>query len=211
VGKAHDLLVDERGYKVSYLVMKKGILRPRLVISRASLLAIDPDRLVIQVALSRDEIRNGPRLVGMRSVRRTRRAYVWPTLGLATGVGGVFTVEDPPLGLLEKGDPHLRSVREVTGYRVIASNGAVGFVEDFAIDHQGWEVRRVAVRDMETTDQPGGRALLLPPLAIAAIEWKERAVYVRLSREEVQKMPESNLSSHSGSGVGLFRHMPPVG
>jgi hypothetical protein len=42
-------------------------------------------------------------------------------------------------------DSHLRSVKEVTGYRIKASDGNLGHVEDFIVDEDNWVIRYMIV------------------------------------------------------------------
>jgi hypothetical protein len=46
---------------------------------------------------------------------------------------------------LEDGDPHLRSIAEVTGYHVHATDGNIGHVEDFLVESDNWGVRYLVV------------------------------------------------------------------
>lgn len=43
------------------------------------------------------------------------------------------------------GDQHLRSAREVMGYRIRAKDGKVGHVEDFLVDDAAWMIRYLIV------------------------------------------------------------------
>jgi sporulation protein YlmC with PRC-barrel domain len=199
VGKAQDVLFDERDYTVRHLVVRSGLFRPRVVVSPSALVSVDRRNGLIRVAMTCDQIRGGPRLVTGRRVQRTQRTYLWSAVGLATGTGGGLTIETPVPDLLDKGDPNLRSVREVTGYRVVASDGAVGSVEDFAVTWPGdrgisggqdWQIRGMLVRQSTPVDRQNARSVLLPPLAVAAIQWKEETVYLRLACEDVKRLPE---------------------
>jgi hypothetical protein len=59
-------------------------------------------------------------------------------------------------------DPHLRSIEEITGYHIHATDGEIGHVEDFLVDDAGWGIRYVAVDTRNWW--PGKKVLILPLL-----------------------------------------------
>jgi hypothetical protein len=46
---------------------------------------------------------------------------------------------------LDKGDPHLRSITEVTGYHLHATDGYIGHAQDFLVDSATWGVSYLIV------------------------------------------------------------------
>jgi hypothetical protein len=56
------------------------------------------------------------------------------------GLGATDEAEARGEGRLRGADPHLRSVAEVTGYRVQAIDGEIGHVENLTIDDADWSV-----------------------------------------------------------------------
>lgn len=85
-----------------------------------------------------------------------------------------------------RGDPHLRSAREVRGYHIDATDGAIGHVEDFALDDERWAVRYLIV---DTRNWWPGRKVMVSLSQIRDISWPERKVHVDLSREEIKAAP----------------------
>jgi sporulation protein YlmC with PRC-barrel domain len=83
-------------------------------------------------------------------------------------------------------ESHLRSASEVTGYRIRASDGEIGRVEDFVVDDADWSIADMVVDT--TAWLPGGR-VLVPPSAISDIDWERGEVSVRLSREQLRRAP----------------------
>jgi hypothetical protein len=77
-------------------------------------------------------------------------------------------MHDPSTGLAEegeaileeRGDPHLRSTKEVAGYRIGAADGEVGHVEDFVVDDEEWAIRYVGV---DTSNWLPGKKVLISP------------------------------------------------
>ncbi|MCU0306422.1 MAG: PRC-barrel domain-containing protein [Thermoleophilia bacterium] len=97
----------------------------------------------------------------------------------AEAVGGV------PPGPPEEvpGDPHLRSLREVLGYAVQASDGHAGRLSDLTVDDDGWRVTDLVVDTKEWW--PGGK-VHLPASAAFSVDWAERSVTVDATRDEVR-------------------------
>ncbi|MBK9166200.1 MAG: PRC-barrel domain-containing protein [Bryobacterales bacterium] len=90
-------------------------------------------------------------------------------------------------GVETHGDPHLRSVREVSGYRIRAADGEIGRVADFIVDTDGWAIRYLVV---DTRNWLPGRKVLVAPRWVQSIDWGDRLVHVRLHREDIKNSPE---------------------
>jgi hypothetical protein len=88
---------------------------------------------------------------------------------------------------MEEGDPHLRSVGEVAGYHIEASDGEIGHIEDFIFDDETWKIRYVVV---DTKNWLPGRKVLVSPLWVEDVSWRKRRVRVDLTQEEIKSSPE---------------------
>ncbi|MEY9773696.1 PRC-barrel domain-containing protein [Sinorhizobium fredii] len=162
----------------------------------------------LAVGVTREQVKNSPELdfdapVSRRQERTLYSYYGWnpywspPTYFAA---GDRAPVVPPQPGEAEgdlpgfseseteaAGDPHLRSVHEVTGYYVHAKDGDIGHVEDFVIDSDAWGIRYVAV---DTVNWWPGKKVLISPVAFTGVSWGRRTVDVDLTREQVQGAPE---------------------
>ena len=67
---------------------------------------------------------------------------------------------------LHGADPHLRSVEEVTGYRLHAVDGEIGHIENFMIDDADWSIHYFVV---DTRNWWFGKRVLISPLAVKSI------------------------------------------
>jgi hypothetical protein len=85
------------------------------------------------------------------------------------------------------GDPHLHSIKEVTGYLVEARDGHVGQVQEFLVEDGSWAIR-YAVIDAKTW-WPGGLVLVAPQW-ITDIKWTEQRIHIDQSRAQVKEAPE---------------------
>ena len=85
-------------------------------------------------------------------------------------------------------ETHLRSVKEVTGYQIKATDGDIGHVEDYIVDDESWLLQYVVV---DTRDLlPGGRKVLVAPAWVTSVDWAGRSVWVDLSVDAVQNSPQ---------------------
>lgn len=82
---------------------------------------------------------------------------------------------------------HLRSMREVTGDHIMASDGEIGHVEDFLVDDRSWRLRYLMI---DTSNWIGGRTVLLAPEWASRIDWVDQKVHVEVTRAEVEQSPE---------------------
>jgi hypothetical protein len=87
----------------------------------------------------------------------------------------------------EKGDPHLRSTREVIGYHIRATDGKIGHVEDFIADDESWTIHYMVV---DTQTWLRGKRVLIAPAWVSKVDWVEKSVYVNLRKESVKDSPE---------------------
>ncbi len=80
----------------------------------------------------------------------------------------------------------LRDIRDLHGATLHALNGEIGRVEDILFDDEYWTVRYLVVN---TGSWLFGRKVLISPLAFGIFDWEERAIYVNLTREQVENSP----------------------
>jgi hypothetical protein len=93
--------------------------------------------------------------------------------------------------VLAHSDAHLRSTREVIGYRLQARDGAIGHVVDFIVDDSAWTFRSVVV---DTSTWRPGKRVVLPWQRIADINWDTSTVEVRVLRSTVKQHPIYDLA-----------------
>jgi hypothetical protein len=84
----------------------------------------------------------------------------------------------------------LRSTSEIIGYRIQATDGELGPVDDLYFDDQEWTIRYMVV---DTGKWLPGRRVLISPLAAATPDWEKRVVPVSFTREWVKDSPSIDL------------------
>lgn len=81
----------------------------------------------------------------------------------------------------------LRTVNELAGFAVDATDGPIGDLVDFYFDDQFWAVRFLVVR---TGEWLAGRKVLLSPVALGRIEPSAQALHAAVTRAQVEASPD---------------------
>jgi hypothetical protein len=199
IGKVHALLFDSHAWTIRYLVVDTGSWLPgrKVLIAATSLGRPRWEERVFPVALTREQVRSAPDIDADKPVSRQREIelhayYDWiPYWGMSGDmIGGPALVPTPAereaVEKMAKGDPNLRSAREVTGYRIHAKDGQIGHLEDFIVTDGDWVIRYLVV---DTRNWLPGRKVLLSPKWVHKVSWEERGVWVDVSKETVRNSP----------------------
>lgn len=87
----------------------------------------------------------------------------------------------------QRGDPHLRSAKEVTDYYIEARDGEIGHVEDLLAEDDSWIIRYVVV---DTKNWWPGKKVLVAPEWMERVDWASQRVWIDLTRDEIKSSPE---------------------
>ena len=201
IGSIRDLLVDEAGWAVRWLVIDTGTWLPgRQVLFPPSHVGLErAETGTFTLEASREEVRASPPLdadqpVSRRYEERLTMHYGWPAywLGLPYAPAEPSPGEPPPVveDLSDPeppGDPRLRSTRDTVGCHIHARDGSIGHIDDFLVDTDAWVVRYLVV---DTRNWWPGKLVLVPPAALTGIDWSDRAAEVNLTRDQIRNGPE---------------------
>jgi sporulation protein YlmC with PRC-barrel domain len=80
----------------------------------------------------------------------------------------------------------LRSIKQLEGSTLGASDGEIGHVKDFYFDDKKWAIRYVVV---ETGTWLTGRAVLISPHAFGRLHQTEKSLRVKLTRKQIENSP----------------------
>jgi len=80
----------------------------------------------------------------------------------------------------------LRDVKDMVGFAIEATDGALGHVKDFYFDDEVWVIRYLVV---ETGTWLLGRQVLISPYSMGEPNWRADRLPVRLTREQVRASP----------------------
>lgn len=160
IGRCRDFLFDDAEWIVRWLVADTGKWIPRRKVLLAPDFLGDADWAAkkLPVKLTKHEIEQAPSL-------------------------DEAAVEGAPS---EAEDPHLRSLDEVEGYDIQATDGEVGHVEDLIVDDEDWTIRYFVV---DTRDWLPGRKVLVSPAWLRELVWSDRRAVVDLTREQIEESP----------------------
>ena len=200
IGHVKDFYFDDKSWTVRYLIVDTGSWLP----GRQVLFAPDafdgfrPDGEVLKLNLTREEIENGPTIESHRPVTRQHERdyyqyYSWPPYWENSGMWGIggMPVLATPAEIKPEVDPlddvHLRSTKAVTGYDIKASDGTLGTVSGFMVDHKSWAIADLVV---EAGHWYSGKEILISPAAVLGISYDSSEVSVKLTRADLARTPE---------------------
>ena len=209
VGRCKDFLFDDEHWTIRYMVADTAKWLPgkKVLVSPISLGEPDWGTEHFPVGLTKKQIEDAPGLdedapVSRQHEIRWTQHYGWPYYwegGGVWGTGGypnaLFSRKDLEAASEEisgAGDRHLRSAREVTGYRIQATDDEIGHVRDFILDDETWTIRYMVV---DTRNWLPGKKVLVAPVWINSIDWAENRVKVDLTTEAVKNSPEYDPSA----------------
>ncbi len=81
----------------------------------------------------------------------------------------------------------LRSVKDLRGYAIRATDGTIGEVADLYFDDDDWAIRYLVV---DTGGWLSGRKVLISPHAIGHPDWLDRVLPVSLTRAKIEHSPD---------------------
>jgi hypothetical protein len=93
--------------------------------------------------------------------------------------------------MIEKGMPMLRSVQQLYGNKLGASDGEIGHVQDFYFDDQNWAIRYLVA---DTGSWLPGRKVLISPHAFGSFHQAGKLMFVNLTRKQIEDSP--SIESH---------------
>jgi hypothetical protein len=172
--------------EIRHLVVQAGgFFNERAVlISPLSFREVDWKTQKFHLALTKTKVKNASSidaapLVSRQYERDYDRYYGYPYYWGYMGVGawdtgyypavlgsGPASSALPEEAYRDSGDVHLRSAKEVRGYDIQGSGDAIGFVEDFIVDDEAWEVRYLVV---DTSHWWWGRKVLVAPRSASRV------------------------------------------
>jgi len=234
IGQVTDLLFDDKSWVVRYLVVETGswLQSRKVLISPISVIACHWNAASIEVALTRQQVKDSPDIDVHQSVSRQQElSYLshfgypmyWGGVGIwGAGVypGGLMAgfdlvpvtldlanaVAEPDVKNQQPpDDPNLRSVHSVIGYQIQAKDGDIGHVAGMLFDDKQWTIRYLA---LDTSNWWLGHELLIPPQWAIEIDWASAKVMVPLLRQTLQDAPHyhSDLLVNRELEHDIYRH-----
>src|SRR4249920_3332530 len=155
IGTVDQFYFDDETWAIRYLVVNTGSwLAGRLVlISPIAVGQTDWESKQLEVALTKRQVEGSPDIDTHKPVSRQHEAeylgyygypfywegpYLWGSMTSPAGLAvqsSVVAEASASRAETESEDSHLRSTKEVTGYHIEATDGEIGHVENFIVDH----------------------------------------------------------------------------
>ncbi len=203
-GLVKDFYFDDQTWGTRYLVADTGTwLIGRTVLLPANAFGSHPfpDSEHLSVNLSRKQIEDSPPISEHQTVSRQYEEqfynhYGWPGYWEAGGMWGStimpVAMVSPVIQQVEASeqDLHLRSMKEMLGYHIHATDGEIGSVAGFMIDDQTWAVRELAV---ESGHWYAGKQIYLLVENIIRISYTDSTVFVNLSMDDIRQTAENHV------------------
>jgi Raf kinase inhibitor-like YbhB/YbcL family protein len=206
IGEVEDLYFDDEHWCLRYFVVKTGawLKKRSVLVSPEAVHGPEWNAQILPVDLTQEQIGESPSWETDRPVSRQyeqtlRQHYGWPFYWGAAYPGPGFTMPRPAMiqtaisnvetssSTTEPGDSHLRSVKEVSRYRIRASDGEIGRAVDFLIDDRSWNIRYLVV---DTHNWLPGKKVVVSPWWITEVKWIESEIVIDLSKETIRGSPD---------------------
>lgn len=215
LGTVSDFLFDDSTWKVRWMIVDTGrwLTGRKVLVHPSAVISADYNTRELAVGLTKAQVQDSPDLRQDRPVSQQMQNdlydyYGWDPLWGGGMYGGGMGAIALPLSApayfgtaavreakrdaergaagLDDGDPHLRSIAEVTGYHVHATDGDIGHVQDFLLDNASWGVRYLVV---DTSNWWIGQHVLISPYAVKGTDCSERHIRLDLTRAKIKSSP----------------------
>ena len=218
IGQVKDFYFNDLTWAVRYVVADTGNWLPgrQVLLSPHAFGSIYPAGNAMLVNLTRKQIEGSPAIETHKPVSRQYeedyyRYYGWPYYwegdGLWGGMRGFPILELPPKFASveppaatgpkpERADAHLRSTQAVNGYHLQAGEDIVGHVCDFLMDDKSWAINQLVVK---IGHRFTGKEVQIPMSQVERISYKESTVFVKLTKDAIEKSPEHRLVPHEAA------------
>ncbi len=211
IGKVKDFYFDDESLTIRYLIVETGswLVGRKVLISPRAIVKLDWDDRTFVSNLTQEQVRSSPDIDTERPVSRQHemelyKHYPWGDYyggvlwGGGMGVTGMMLPSHPGFERAQQkeadttedqanADPHLRSIDEVTGYSIKATDGKIGDLEDFIMDENTWKLDFLVV---DTGNLFPGKKVVISPKWIKEIKWETSEVFVNATIEQVKNSPE---------------------
>jgi len=165
----------------------------KVLISAAGLAPTDIKPDLFPISITREQVRNSPDIDTDKPVSRQQEAmlnqhHFWEnywgsgSYGGEMGVANARPVKIKAIDRDPNEDIHLRSIAQVSGYAIHATDGEIGHVNDFIVDDQTWKLTGLVV---DTHNWIGGKKVLVPMANVHTISFLSWLVHVNITLADI--------------------------
>jgi hypothetical protein len=211
LGHVTDFLFDDSSWTIRYLVAKTGtwLFGRNVLISRTALVQHAWESGIFPVNLTKEQIRNSPDVNTIEPVSRKQEAelaayYSWEPYwgtgflpGEPQGIIPATPILDPGAiidqdtmshpeasdGDASGANAHLHSCRETRSFRIEATGGEIGHVDDFLMDDQTWQISHLVVAAHHGLAE---KKVLIAINYIRSVDWQGSTITVDLDIDAIK-------------------------
>lgn len=214
IGSLEEIFFDDDQWTVRYFVVRTGgwLLGRRVLVVPSVVTSVDEENKRLNVELTRGQVEACPRVDTQLPISRQYELQYYQYYGWEPyWAGDPLLAPRPHTEKVERRagrkpeHSHLRSSKEVTGYRIHARDGDIGHVVDFIVEEPEWTVRYLEV---DTRNWLPGKRVLIGTPWISHVEWQNGLVNVDLLREAIQTAPPYDPAKVIGRDyqAALYKH-----
>jgi len=203
IGHVTDVYFDDVLWAVRYLVVATGswLFGKKVLISPNSVLRVDYDKSCVAVDLDQAQVRDSPDIDTEKPISRQQESeyhlyYNFPPYWGGVALWGRYDQpgttdgsdsENGARPQTESTKSHLRSAREVRGYRVMGVDGQVGHIDNFLMESDTWAIRYIVVNTGRWLSR---HEVLLTPKLVDKVIWAEAQIDVNASKGLIEAAPD---------------------
>jgi uncharacterized protein YrrD len=210
IGSVHDLYFDDQSWTVRYLVIDTGRWLPgrKVLLAPAAISKPWHGESALPVALTKQQIESSPDIDTAQPVSRKAEQllyehYGWSPYWIPPGLplpppppaklaASAEERQEAEIEAASTGDAHLRSVREIQGYHLLATDGHIGSVDDFLLDD---DCSHILFLSIELGEWLSRKKVLIAPRSVSEVDWANSQVAVDMSIQKVKTSPEQKLAA----------------
>jgi hypothetical protein len=218
VGKVKDFLFDDLSWIIRYLLVdtNERISINQVLLLMLSVAEIDWENQIVPVNLTIEDLIKSPQVEAHLPVSRQKELEIYNYFGRmpywgagfslgAQAVADMVTSQNERLlnePSTEKSDSNLRTLQEVTGYKLTNGDEMIGKVSDFFVESSNWIIRYLII-DMNNQKQT-----LFSPQWVSDISWRTQEMRTRLTRDQIYSAPiyDSNYMITRQYEEKLYQH-----
>ena len=188
IGRIEDFYFDDETWIIRYIVVKTGdwLSGRKVLISVKALTHTGIKDGLFPLNITQEQIRTSPDINTEKPVSRQQEAmlnkhHFWQNYWGSGYYGGEMGITNRQPLRIKNLDPdpgedvHLRSILQVSGYAIHATDGEIGHINDFIVNDQNWTLVELVV---DTHNWIGGKKVLIEVTHVHSISFLSWLVYV---------------------------------
>lgn len=220
-GLVRDVYFSEEDWRIRYIVVDAGewLLRKEVLVGLDAIHAMDWERGVMQLKLTRETLKACPALDAARPLSPQQETELgrhygysddWNTTYFGeTGFPGIVeqwppALPDQPLEPVTQRMPaiddmrHLRSAAEIIGYVIEARDDRFGHLEDFLFDQADWTIQALVI---DPVNWWPGKHVVVATSYVEELNRGKSQLALRMTRDEVERSQQFDPLNPSQSAL----------